>query len=167
VDDRPLAKRRCVEKEGGTDEPGPPPDAAAGIERRARKPGDDDASTVTWLRRQQRLEYEAVIAWLSPPSRLTIEKHAREYRVLTDKGEGTRRFTPGEGSAVFNAFGGFNVVSGWDKQTFVVSSIGTGDNDIRLLERYTLLDDGALKVTVAVRWPTLGKHQFNFVFRRR
>jgi hypothetical protein len=158
-----------AEKEGLTDEPvGPPPEAAKpGPAGGPRKADSDDLSTVTWLRRQQRLEYEAVIAWLSPPSQLKIEKRDREYRFLSDKGEGTRRFTPGERSAVFNAFGGFDVVSGWDAQTFVVSSIGNGENDISLLERYSLIDDGkALQAVVTVRWPSLGKHELRFIFRR-
>jgi hypothetical protein len=158
-----------VEKDGGVNEPVGPPDAAnPGAERRERKPGEDDASTITWIRRQQRLEYEAVIAFLSPPSQLSIEKRNREYRVLSDKGEGTRRFTPGEPSSVFNAFGAFEVVSGWDKSSFVVSSIGQGDNDMRLLERYSVVETGAaLEAIVVARLPSLGKHEFRFMFRRR
>jgi hypothetical protein len=159
-----------AEKEGVIDEPvGPPLESAkSGAERRQPRPGEDDASTITWIRRQQRLEYEAVIAFLSPPSQLTIEKRNREYRVLSDKGEGTRRFTPGEPSSVFNAFGAFEVESGWDKSSFVVSSVGQGDNDMQLLERYSLMEDGAaLHAVVVARLPSLGKHEFRFVFRRR
>ena len=159
-----------AEKEGGLDEPvGPPLESAKSeAERRERRPGEDDASTVTWIRRQQRLEYEALIAFLSPPSQLTIDKRNREYRVLSDKGEGTRRFTPGEPSSVFNAFGAFEVESGWNDSSFVVSSIGQGDNDIRLLERYSLFEKGAaLEAVVIARLPSLGKHEFRFVFRRR
>jgi hypothetical protein len=154
----------------GIDEPvGPPLESAKPeAERRERRPGEDDASTITWIRRQQRLEYEALIAFLSPPSQLTIDKRNREYRVLSDKGEGTRRFTPGEPSSVVNAFGAFEVESGWDNSSFVVSSIGQGDNDIRLLERYSLKEkDAVLEATVVARLPSLGKHEFRFVFRRR
>jgi hypothetical protein len=159
-----------AEKEGVIDEPvGPPLESAKpGAERREPRPGEDDASTITWIRRQQRLEYEALIAFLSPPSQLTIDKRNREYRVLSDKGEGTRRFTPGEPSSVVNAFGAFEVESGWDGSSFVVSSIGQGDNDIRLLERYSLKEkDAVLEATVVARLPSLGKHEFRFVFRRR
>jgi hypothetical protein len=148
---------------------GPPPEVSGPPTQPAgRRPQEDDASMVGWLRRQQRLEFEAVIAWLSPASQLKIDKQDAQFRFLSDKGEGTRRFVPGEQSAVFNAFGGFDVSSGWDKDAFVVSSRGNGDNRIRLLETYTLLDGGAtLEERVVARLPSLGKHEFRFIYRRR
>lgn len=147
---------------------GEPEAAGPKSDAEGRNRGDEDASTFGWLRRQQRLEFEAVIAWLSPASQLQIDQQGRQFRFLSDKGEGTRRFVPGEESAVFNAFGGFNVSSGWDKSSFVVSSRGNGDNRFRILERYTLLGDGTeLEQRVTARLPSLGKHEFRFVYRRR
>lgn len=158
-----------AEEEGVSDEPaGPPADAVKPPNGDAgqREPRDD-SSMVQWLRRQQRVEAEAVIAFLSPASELKIEKRNVEYRFLSDKGEGTRRFVPGERASVFNGFGGFDVVSGWDRSTFVISSAGSGDNDIRLLERYTVLADGALEGRVVARMPNLGKYEYRFIYRRR
>jgi len=158
-----------AEEDGDTDEPiAPPADAAKPPQSDVnRKEPHDDSSTVQWLRRQQRIEAEAIIAFLSPASELKIDKRNAEYRFLSDKGEGTRRFVPGERSSVFNGFGGFEVMSGWEKSSFVVSSEGKGDNRIRLLERYTVLADGALEGKVVAHLPNLGKYEYRFLYRRR
>jgi hypothetical protein len=127
----------------------------------------DDASSVQWIRNQQRMEAEAFIAWLSPASQLKIDKQGSEFRFLSDKGEGTRRFTPGEITAVFIAFGGFDVESGWDGSSFVVSSQGNGENRIRLLERYTVIEGGStMEVVTQSRLPTIGKQTYRFIYRR-
>jgi hypothetical protein len=155
-----------AEAAGAIDEPvsAPPPGTATGSPAARR----DDASSVQWMRNQQRIEAEALIAWLSPASQLKIDKQGNEFRFLSDKGEGTRRFTPGETTAVFIAFGGFDVESGWDGGSFVVSSQGNGENRIRMLERYTVMEGGAaMEVLTQTRLPTFGKQTYRFIYRRR
>lgn len=126
-----------------------------------------DVSNLQWMMQQNRREMAAIIAWLSPATQLDIEQSANELVMRTNKGEGTRRFEPGEKSAIFLSMGAFDVRSGWEDQSLIVDSMGQGDNKMQLSERYTLLDQGGgLEKRVVVRIPGLGKFKYRFVYSR-
>lgn len=144
---------------------GPPPPAEPG----ASGPRPADVSNVQWVWQQRRTEIEALIAFATPANRLDIEqaRDAHRIRIGNDKGEGARAFTPGESSALFTVMGGFTVTSGWRERAFTVESRGVNGNPIRVIERYSLLEDGEmLEVRMDVRLPEIGKHAFRFVYRR-
>jgi len=139
----------------------------------ADNPGDSsseggaDTSTLHWLRDQRQREVHSLIAFVSPATQLEIRQSAHEIRFSSNKGEGTRALVPGEPSSLFVAIGGFAVTSGWQGNSFVVNSNGSGDNVTHIVERYTLLDQGAqLEERVEVRLPALGKQVFRFIYKR-
>ena len=150
---------------------GPPLESAANgageeADTRAR-PQAADVSNLQWLMQQNRREMSAIVSWLSPATQLVVEQSATELVMRTNKGEGTRRFEPGETSAIFLLLGAFEVRSGWKGQSLLVDSVGKGDNKLQLSERYTLLDEGGgLEKRVVVRIPGLGKFKYRFVYRR-
>jgi hypothetical protein len=127
-----------------------------------------DNSTMHWIREQRDREMKALVAFVSPASHLQIKQSAREIRFTSDKGEGTRVLVPGDKSSLFVAMGGFTVVSGWKDSSFLIDNDGTGDNQIRMLERYTLLADGSeLEYQLVARLPEFGKETFRFVYKRK
>ena len=159
-----------IEAREGSLDPAPdsPPDAGDTTrtpQKAALPPGD--YSTLHWMQHQREREELALVRWLAAAGELDITQRAGEIRIANDKGEGSRTLVPGESSALFVAMGGFEVTSGWKGTTFVVSSRGTGDNDIRMLEEYALDQDGKrLTETVETRLPAVGKQSFRFVYRR-
>ena len=161
-------QREAKRIEDRYEEPLPPPDRSGDVSPEERAERRADMSNVQWLRSQNRREVEALIAWLSPALQLDIRQSPNEIEIKSNKAEGTRHLEPGGSSALFLALGGFEINSGWQDRSYIVNSKGTGDNKIRMLETYTLLEDGAvLEERMKVRLPMLGKHEFRFVYRRR
>ncbi len=126
---------------------------------------EDGISNLRWLQRERQKDVQTLLAMLMPATQLDIEHIDRSLRIATDKGEGTRVITPGEESALFLPAGGFKVTSGWDHGGLLIESRGTGDNKLRILDRYTLRD-GKLEERMEVKIPNIGKQSFLFIYLR-
>lgn len=138
----------------------PPPGPGGGLEV-----ADDGISDIRWMQRERQKEIQALIAMISPASQLDVQHGNGSIRISTDKGEGTRVVTPGESSSLFLALGGFKVSSTWQKGALLVESRGTGENKMRVVERYSLRGD-TLEELLEVKIPNVGKQTFRMVYRR-
>ena len=126
-----------------------------------------EVSTIRWMQQRRQREAMALISTISPGGQLDIRQTPSEIRISSDKGEGSRTLTPGRTSGLFTAIGGFEMSSGWQGTTFVIDSRGTGENHMHVVERYTLIDGGAvLEAKLETKLPDLGKHAFRFIYRR-
>jgi outer membrane murein-binding lipoprotein Lpp len=172
---RPLAEKqeqrfrrldRAIEEGPGRSLP---PDNLPGKESEhdgRRDPGSD-LSTSGWLRQERQRDTLILIALLGPATKMEIHQSTREMRIVSDKGDGTRVLVPGEKTALFVTAGGFEVTSGWTDKSFVVSSRGTADNGIQMIERYSLIDGGKrLEELLEAHLPAFGKQVFRYVYNR-
>src|SRR5262249_9607379 len=57
---------------------------------------DEGQSNIRWMQRERQKESNALLAYASPATQLDIQASAREFKIVNNKGEGTRRLVPGE-----------------------------------------------------------------------
>lgn len=138
----------------------PPPGLGGGSEG-----PDDGISNMRWMQREREKEIQAVIAMISPATQLDVHHDKGSIRISTDKGEGTRVVTPGESSSLFLPLGSFKVSSEWQKGALLVESRGTGENRMRVVERYSVRGD-TLEEFLEVKIPSVGKQTFRMVYKR-
>jgi len=130
-------------------------------------PADEGVSNIRWLIAERQKEIQAWVAFAMPATQVDVRASEREVRLGNNKGEGTRVFVPGEPTTLFVTVGGFTVASAWRDAAFTIDSRGQGENKARVVEQYRLSADSTqLEERLEVRFPTLGKQVFKFVYRR-
>jgi hypothetical protein len=163
-------KWRSLERRFEDDAPVRGPDAELPPEATHRG-GQQEPTTIQWVRQQRQHAADELIAFVSPATKLEIRQSMQhghqEISVHNDKQEGTRVLAPGETSALFNSMGSFDLSSGWQKTRFVVDMRGTEGNSMHIIQYYTLLEsDTVLEMNMEAYLPELGKQKFRFVYKR-
>ncbi len=126
---------------------------------------DDGISHIQWMRSEREKDNRSLIAMLVPASHLEIQHSDRSIRIATDKGEGTRLLTPGEESTLFLPAGGFSVSSSWEDGALRITSAGTGDNKVHVVELFKVRGE-TLEERLDIKIPGMGKSSFRMVYRR-
>jgi hypothetical protein len=146
----------------------PMPEASPPNSARPSEASDnlEGVSTIQWFQRQRQKEADYIISLVAPAANIEIQQSAREFRFSSDKGQGSRTLTPGRPTTLFIAAGGFEVNSGWRENSFMIESLGSGENEMNITEFYTLLGADRLEERLVVRIPGIGKESFRLVYRR-
>jgi hypothetical protein len=163
-------KWRSLERRFEDDAPALGPDAELPPEAMHRG-GQQEPSTIQWIRQQRQHAADELIAFISPATKLEIRQsseHGRhEISVHNDKQEGTRILVPGETSALFISMGSFDLSSGWQKTRFVVDMRGTEGNSMHIVQYYTLMTSNTeLEMHMEAYIPEIGKQEFRFLYKR-
>jgi len=118
----------------------------------------------SWEIKEQEEQYSAMLDTFVPHAELAISDGTGQI-VLAPMQAARRTFDPGGSSTLVTSFAHLHVVSGWQMDDFVVSSVDSKAG-IAVTERYRLQSDHSLALSLTVSLKYMDTQQYLLIYRK-
>ncbi len=117
-----------------------------------------------WELREQKEQYQALLAAVTPECDLTIVDEPGQF-IITASNGARRTFEPGSYSTLVTTFAYLRIAAGWQNQEFVVHSKDSRAG-VDIHERYREEPEGSLLLSVTLSVKFMETQHFSLVYRK-